>query len=164
MSKNSLILVLQNKQENSTIDMAKIHIKSEKLTPFGEIYYASKAFYALSLDKVIIKNRSKSTLFMHNSLLAERWWRRESEFIPSSSYLLVVEEPHESKIQNSWIIRGHSWPFYSHELSWIDHEFILRHYMLQNSWIIRGHSWLYYLLHRHELSNHRTISIFEHYG
>ena len=28
MSKNSLILVLQNKQENSTIDMAKIHIKS----------------------------------------------------------------------------------------------------------------------------------------
>ena len=33
--------------------MAKIHIKSEKLTPFGEIYYASKAFYALSLDKVI---------------------------------------------------------------------------------------------------------------
>ena len=144
--------------------MAKIHIKSEKITPFGEIYYASKAFYALLLDKVIIKNRSKSTLFMHNSLLAERWWRRESEFIPSSSYLLVVEEPHESKIQNSWIIRGHSWPFYSHELSWIDHEFILRHYMLQNSWIIRGHSWLYYLLHRHELSNHRTISIFEHYG
>lgn len=33
--------------------MAKIHIKSEKITPFGEIYYASKAFYALSLDKVI---------------------------------------------------------------------------------------------------------------
>ena len=53
MSKNSLILVLQNKQENSTIDMAKIHIKSENLTPFGGIYYASKAFYALSLDKVI---------------------------------------------------------------------------------------------------------------
>ena len=62
MSKNSLILVLQNKQENSTIDMAKIvqtesraqvylnalqrcslsyakiHITSEKLTPFGEIF------------------------------------------------------------------------------------------------------------------------------
>ena len=96
MSKNSLILVLQNKQENSTIDMAKIvqtesraqvylnalqrcslsyvkiHIKSEKITPFGGIYYANKAFYALSLDNVIIKNRSKSTLFMHNSLLAER--------------------------------------------------------------------------------------------
>ena len=25
----------------------------EEITPFGEIYYASKAFYALSLDKVI---------------------------------------------------------------------------------------------------------------
>ena len=37
MSNNSLILVLQNKQENSTIDMAKIQIKSEKLTPFGGI-------------------------------------------------------------------------------------------------------------------------------
>ena len=33
--------------------MAKIQIKSEKLTPFGGIYYASKDFYALSLDKVI---------------------------------------------------------------------------------------------------------------
>lgn len=38
MSKNSLILVLQNKQENSTIDMAKVNIKSEKLTPFGGIF------------------------------------------------------------------------------------------------------------------------------
>ena len=35
MSKNSLILVLQNKQENPTIDMVKVQIKSEKLTPFG---------------------------------------------------------------------------------------------------------------------------------
>ena len=33
--------------------MAKVNIKSEKLTPFGGIYYASKAFYALSLNKVI---------------------------------------------------------------------------------------------------------------
>ena len=33
--------------------MAKVNIKSEKLTPFGGIYYACKAFYALSLDKVI---------------------------------------------------------------------------------------------------------------
>ena len=33
--------------------MAKVNIKSEKITPFGGIYYASKAFYALSLDKVI---------------------------------------------------------------------------------------------------------------
>ena len=33
--------------------MAKVNIKSEKITPFGGIYFASKAFYALSLDKVI---------------------------------------------------------------------------------------------------------------
>ena len=33
--------------------MAKVNIKSEKITPFGGIYYASKAFYALSLDKII---------------------------------------------------------------------------------------------------------------
>ncbi len=33
--------------------MAKVNIKSEKITPFGGIYYASKAFYALSPDKVI---------------------------------------------------------------------------------------------------------------
>ena len=33
--------------------MANVNIKSEKITPFGGIYYASKAFYALSLDKVI---------------------------------------------------------------------------------------------------------------
>ena len=44
MSKNSLILVLQNKQENSTIDMAKIHIKSEKLTPFGGIFFVMEQF------------------------------------------------------------------------------------------------------------------------
>ena len=33
--------------------MAKVNIKSDKITPFGGIYYACKAFYALSLDKVI---------------------------------------------------------------------------------------------------------------
>ena len=44
MSKNSLILVLQNKQENSTIDMAKIQIKSEKLTPFGGIFSIIEQF------------------------------------------------------------------------------------------------------------------------
>ena len=30
-----------------TSDMAKVNIKSEKITPFEGIYYASKAFYAL---------------------------------------------------------------------------------------------------------------------
>ena len=44
MSKNSLILVLQNKQENPTIDMAKIQINSEKLTPFGGIFSIMEQF------------------------------------------------------------------------------------------------------------------------
>ena len=33
--------------------MAKVHTKSEKITPFGGIYCACEAFYALSLDNVI---------------------------------------------------------------------------------------------------------------
>ena len=44
MSKNSLILVLQNKQENPTIDMAKIQIKSVKLTPFVGIFSIMEQF------------------------------------------------------------------------------------------------------------------------
>ena len=46
MSKNSLILVLQ-KKENSINDMAKVQIKSEKLTPFGGIFSIMEQFDAL---------------------------------------------------------------------------------------------------------------------
>ena len=53
MSGNSLTLVLPKTQIKNICHMAKVNIKSEKITPFGGIYYASKAFYALSLDKVI---------------------------------------------------------------------------------------------------------------
>ena len=38
MSEFSLILVLQKKQENPTIGIANIQIKSEKLTPFGGFF------------------------------------------------------------------------------------------------------------------------------
>ena len=44
MSKNSLILVLQNKQENPTIDIAKIQIKSDELIPFGGIFSIMEQF------------------------------------------------------------------------------------------------------------------------
>ena len=47
--------------------MAKV--KSEKLTPFGGIYYASKAFYTLSLDKVI-----NSTLGVRSSTYNGYQW------------------------------------------------------------------------------------------
>ena len=44
MSEFSLILVLQKKQENPTIDMVKIQIKSERLTPFGGLFSIMEQF------------------------------------------------------------------------------------------------------------------------
>ena len=44
--------VYLNALQRCSLSYVKIHIKSEKITPFGGIYYANKAFYALSLDKV----------------------------------------------------------------------------------------------------------------
>lgn len=38
--------------------MAKVNIKSEKITPFEGIYYAGKPFYALSLANVTNSNLS----------------------------------------------------------------------------------------------------------
>lgn len=35
---DAIILVLQKKQENPTIDMAKIQIRSERLTLFGGLF------------------------------------------------------------------------------------------------------------------------------
>ena len=42
--KRQLILVLQKKQENPTIDMAKIQMKSERLTPFGGLFSSMEQF------------------------------------------------------------------------------------------------------------------------
>ena len=44
MSEFSLILVLQKQQENPTIDMAKIQIKSERLTPLGGLFSIMEQF------------------------------------------------------------------------------------------------------------------------
>ena len=44
MSEFSLILVLQKKQANPTIDMVKIQIKSERLTPFGGLFSIMEQF------------------------------------------------------------------------------------------------------------------------
>ena len=54
--------------------MAKVNIKSEKITPFGGIYYASKAFYALSLDKVIngtLVSVSAMLVYIHQKNIAQ---------------------------------------------------------------------------------------------
>ena len=45
--RNSLTLVLLKTQIKNIRHMAKVNIKFEKIIPFGGVYYASKAFYAL---------------------------------------------------------------------------------------------------------------------
>ena len=46
-----------------TSDMAKVNIKSEKITPFGGIYYASKAFYALFMRFHLTKSSTALLVF-----------------------------------------------------------------------------------------------------
>ena len=63
-----------------TSDMAKVNIKSEKITPFGGIYYASKAFYALSLDKVIngtlgVRSSRIKKFVFHFTAVCAKWTR-----------------------------------------------------------------------------------------
>ena len=58
--------------------MAKVNIKSEKITPFGGIYYASKAFYALSLDKVIngtlgVRSSRIKKFVFHFTAVCAKW-------------------------------------------------------------------------------------------
>ena len=60
--------------------MAKVNIKSEKITPFGGIYYASKAFYALSLDKVIngtlgVRSSRNKKFVFHFTAVCAKWTR-----------------------------------------------------------------------------------------
>lgn len=49
--------------------LTEVSIKSEIITPFGGIYYASKAFYALSLDKII-----NGTLGVRSSTYNDYQW------------------------------------------------------------------------------------------
>ena len=46
-----------------TSDIAKVNIKSEKITPFGGIYYASKAFYALFMRFHLTKSSTALLVF-----------------------------------------------------------------------------------------------------
>ena len=70
MSKKSVILVLQNKQENSTVDMAKIHIKSEKLTPFGGIFSCHGTFsrHGTSVVAHVPQDDTKQNKDIHKGL------------------------------------------------------------------------------------------------
>ena len=60
--------------------MAKVNIKSEKITLFGGIYYAIKAFYALSLDKVIngtlgVRRSIIKKFVFHFTAVCAKWTR-----------------------------------------------------------------------------------------
>lgn len=66
MSEFLLILVLQKKQENPTIDMAKIQIKSERLTPFGGLFSIMEQFDSTSRVNQQVQNyntRLKNSCF-----------------------------------------------------------------------------------------------------
>ena len=52
MSEESLNLVSQKKNQDLLTDMAKVHIKSEKLTPFGGIFSIMEHFDALLSEMI----------------------------------------------------------------------------------------------------------------
>ncbi|KXB78889.1 hypothetical protein HMPREF3034_02336 [Prevotella sp. DNF00663] len=52
MSEFLLILSVAKKQENPTIDMAKIQIKSERLTSFGGLFSIMEQFDSAHLPKL----------------------------------------------------------------------------------------------------------------
>lgn len=71
MSGNSLILVIAKKQINSCFDMAKIVIKSEKLTPFGVIFQVMEQFDSM-LTRVIdstLGQRSKAYGYQYSEII-----------------------------------------------------------------------------------------------
>ncbi len=78
MSEFSLILVLQKTQENPTIDMVKIQIKSERLTPFGGSFSIMEQFDS-TLSSVI-----DSTLGLRCGSFGYQY----SEIIRSLAFLL----------------------------------------------------------------------------
>ena len=79
---NMLILISFKTQIKNIWHMAKVNIKSEKITPFGGIYYASKTFYALSLDKVI-----NGTLGVRSSTYNGYQWDEIINVQPHTRYM-----------------------------------------------------------------------------
>ena len=63
MSEISLVLVLHLKTNKTLNDMAKIQIKSEKLTPFGGIFSIMKQFDAFLAQTIDSTLGSRCTLF-----------------------------------------------------------------------------------------------------
>ena len=63
MSEISLILVLQIKTNKILNDMAKVQIKSEKLTPFGGIFSIMEQFDALLAQKHVLNIYSDNNAY-----------------------------------------------------------------------------------------------------
>ena len=71
MSEISLVLVLHLKTNKTLNDMAKIQIKSEKLTPFGGIFSSRKQFDAFLAQTIDSTLGLRCTLFdyQHSEIL-----------------------------------------------------------------------------------------------
>ena len=63
MSEISLILVLQIKTNKILNDMAKVQIKSEKLTPFGGFFSIMEQFDALLAQKHVLNIYSDNNAY-----------------------------------------------------------------------------------------------------
>ena len=63
MSEISLILVLHKKTNKTLNDIAKIQIKSEKLTPFGGIFSIMEQFDALLAQKHVLNIYSDNNAY-----------------------------------------------------------------------------------------------------
>ena len=63
MSEISLILVLLLKTNKTLNDMAKVQIKSEKLTPFGGIFSIMEQFDALLAQKHVLNIYSDNNAY-----------------------------------------------------------------------------------------------------
>ena len=63
MPEISLILVLQIKTNKILNDMAKVQIKSEKLTPFGGIFSIMEQFDALLAQKHVLNIYSDNNAY-----------------------------------------------------------------------------------------------------
>ena len=71
MSEISLVLVLHLKTNKTLNDTAKVHIKSEKLTPFGGIFSIMKQFDAFLAQTIDSTLGLRCTLFdyQHSEIL-----------------------------------------------------------------------------------------------
>ena len=87
MSEISLILVLLKKTNKTLNDMAKVQIKSEKLTPFGGIFSIMEQFDALLAQTI------DSTLGLRCTLFGYQYSEILRSLIPAPVRCLSLKSP-----------------------------------------------------------------------